>query len=163
MFAGPSVGEDGEGFADGFEEEGEEDEAGVWGDGGDAEGIVEVAGEGASGVGGEAEEEEDDAHLEDADGEALADVVAAEVADFMGEDAEEFGGVVFFDEGVVEGDFLAFSEAGEEGVGFGGAFGAVHHEDAVEWESAALAELLDGGFEFAFGHGGEFVVEGHDP
>ena len=86
------------------------------------EGLVEGVGEGACGVGGEADEEEDEGHLEDADGEALLDVAEAEVADFVGEDGEDFCGGGFPKEGVEEGDFFVFPEAGEVGVGFGGAF-----------------------------------------
>lgn len=61
------------------------------GDGGDAEGLMEEVCEGAIGVGGEADEEKDEGHLGKADGEALFDVAEAEVADFVGEDGEDFG------------------------------------------------------------------------
>lgn len=39
-----------------------------------------------------------------------------EVADFVSEDADEFISALAFDEGVEEGDFFTFAEAGEEGV-----------------------------------------------
>ena len=86
VFAGPGVGEEGEDFRGGLEEEGEKYEAGVRGDFLDEEGIVQQAGKGASGVGGEADEEKDERHLEDTDGEALFDVTKTKVADLMGKD-----------------------------------------------------------------------------
>ena len=86
VFARPCVGEEGEELGDWLEEEGEKDEASVGGDFRDAEGVVQLAGESAVWVGGEADEEENERHLEDADGEALPDVAEAEVADLVGED-----------------------------------------------------------------------------
>jgi hypothetical protein len=55
-----------------------------------------------------------------------------------------------------------FSEAGEVGVGFGGAFRAIDDEDTFEGETAFLAEGFDFFSEFAIGHGGEFVEEWQD-
>ena len=64
-----------------------------------------------------------------------------------------------FDEGVVEGDFLKFTKAGEVGVRFGGAFRAVDDEKADEREVALLGHLFDGSLELAIFHGGEFIEE----
>lgn len=162
VFAGPGVGEDGEEFRGGLEQDGEKNQSGVGGDVRYPEGIVELAGEGALWIGGEADEEEDERHLEDADGEALADVAEAEMADLMGEDGEQLGGGGFFREGVEEGDFLVFPEAGEVGVGLGGALRSVDFIDAFERESAFDAEGMDRVLEGAVGHGGELVEERQD-
>lgn len=52
----------------------------------------------ASFISKESEQEEDDGGLEDADDHAFDDVLAFEVADFVGEDADEaFCGVVFYE------------------------------------------------------------------
>lgn len=78
--------------------------------------------EGVAGIGGKAEEKKDDGGLGEGDEEALDDVFAFEVADFVGEDPDEFGGCLAFDEGIEKGDFFPFPEAGEEGVGLCGSF-----------------------------------------
>ena len=91
-------------------------------------------------VGGEADEEKDRGGLDDAGGEALLDMAAAEVADFVGEHGNEFGRGAFFDERVEEGDLAIFSEAGEKRVGLGRALRAIHDEDVLHWKSAAVAE-----------------------
>ena len=84
------------------------------------------------------------------------------MTDFVREDADQFFGGLAFDQGVVESDFLKFAEAGEVGVGFGRAFGAIDDEEADEGEIAFLGHGLDGGFEFAVFHGSEFIEEGQD-
>ena len=91
-------------------------------------------------VGREADEEKDGGGLDDAGGEALLDVAAAKMTDFVSEHGDEFGRGAFFDERVEEGDFAIFSEAGEECVGLGRALRAIHDEDILHRKSAAVAE-----------------------
>lgn len=164
VFAGPGVHGDSEEEADRLEEEHEEDKSVVWVGPleGDAEGWVELFGEGVVRVDDEADKEEDDAHLDHGEDHALDDVLALEVADFVGENGDEFLGGLLFDEVVVEGDLFAFAEAGEEGVGFCGAAGAVHDGNFGEREFATLGHFVDGVLEFAVGHRFELVEEGED-
>jgi hypothetical protein len=83
---------------------------------------------------------EEEGAFDEADDEMAGDVAAFGVADFMGQDGEEFVLRVGFDQGVVEGDAFGFAEAGEEGVGFGGAAGAVDDGDVSDREVALAGE-----------------------
>ena len=82
--------------------------------------------------------------------------------DFVGENADEFFGGVVFDEGVEEGNALGFTEAGEVGIGFGGAFRAVDLENAAEGIFLSFGKFFDGGAQLPFFERGEFVEERQD-
>ena len=62
--------------------------------------IVEETGEAAVLIGGEADEEKDQSHLEDADEYALFDMAELEVAYFVSEDGEDFWGGGLIDQGI---------------------------------------------------------------
>lgn len=123
------------------------------------EGLVEHLREGAVRIGGQADEEEDECHLENADEHALFDMAEAEVPDFVGENGEDLLVAGFLDESIEECDFLMFPESGEVGVGLGGAFRSIDDEYSLEWESAFFTERFDFGFELSVFHRGEFVEE----
>ena len=82
------------------------------------------------------------------------------MADLMGEDGEQLGLSRFFRECIEEGDLFVFPEAGEVGVGLGGALRTVDDEDAFQRESSFHAEGVDAVLEFAVRHGCELVEEG---
>ena len=145
-----------------FKQDGEEDQSDMWGDMTHTEGIEEDARELAIGIGGEAEEEKDHGGLDDAGDQALFDMAALEVADFVSQHTEELRGAALIDQGIEKRDFLAFAQAGEKRIGLARAFRAVHDEDAVERESAAFAEGFDCVLQFALGHRGELVEQRHD-
>lgn len=90
VFARPGVGKNAQHSADWFHQNHEKHDADVRADGFHTEGLMEEAGKIPVPIGGEADEEKDDGCLENADGEALADVAFAEVADFVSEYGEEF-------------------------------------------------------------------------
>jgi len=89
-------------------------------------------------------------------------VLFFEVADFMGEHTDEAFVGLTVDEGVVESNFFPFPEAGEKGVGFGRALGAVHDGDFSQRELTVLGHGFNFLTEFVIGHGFEFVKEGKD-
>ncbi len=160
--ARPGVGEHAEHLADGFQQDAEKDQSDVRGNLIHPEGVEQQAGEFPVGIGGETQQEEDHRGLQDAHGEALLDVAAAEMADFMGEHAEQFRLAAFLDQCVEQGDFLALAEAGEKRVRLGRAFGAVHHEYSGQREAAFFAERFDFLFQLAIRHGRELVEQRHD-
>jgi hypothetical protein len=139
VFTAPEAAGDADEELGGFEEDHEEDEAEPEGGLRDAEGFEQLGI-----IQEQAHEEEEDGELEDSGAEALDDVVAAEVADFVGEDGEEFRFRVFVDEGIEEGDAFVAAEASEEGVGFGGAAAAIDDEDIAEGELASAGEAEEG-------------------
>ena len=84
------------------------------------------------------------------------------VADFVGQNGDEFVGGVLGDKSVKENDAFETAKTGKVGVAFGGATGTVHGVDALELKMLFLGEGLDGGFEFTFGKRCKFVKKGHD-
>ena len=128
MFSRQDVAEQAEDHADGCVEEAEEDESGVERRAVDLEGLMQFrfADE-------EREDEEHEERRGERDDDALFDVAFFAVSDFVREDADELAGGVVVDEGVEESDAFGFAEAGEVGIGFGGAFGAVDFEDAAQF------------------------------
>lgn len=70
-------------------------------------------------------------HLQDGDELTLQGVLVHAVPELVGEDGADLIGRKLVDEGIVEDDGFGFAEAGEVGVGLGGAAGAVHHLDGA--------------------------------
>lgn len=106
------------------------------------------------------EEEEGKAGDEGVDEEHLVDVLFLVMADLVSEDGDEFVWGMLFDEGVEEDNAFEAAEAGEEGVGFSGAAGAIHGIDALEFKVLGGGEFFYFGAEFAWGEGSKFVEEG---
>ena len=126
-----------------------------------SKGVEQLAGE-FTAVDHQTEQEEQRAGLDDRHGEALHDVAEFEMPDLVGQHGHQFVLGLFLDERVVERDFLGLAEAGEEGVGLGGALGSVHHRDLAEREAAFRGDGVDRLAQRAVGHGSELVEQGKD-
>ncbi len=115
------------------------------------------------GAGGQLSEEPEGEEAEDGgDEEHFWDVLFLVVADFVGEDGFQLFFCELLYKGVEEDDAAGLAKACEEGVGVGGAAGAVHYEDGLAGEVCAAGKGVEAFLEGAVGEGGEFVEEGHD-
>ena len=103
---------------------------------------------------GEAEQGHDD--------DALFDMVAFVMAQFVGEHGFDLRCIQLVDQGVEKDDALGFPEAGKVGVAVRGSGRAIHDEYAVAGEAVARQQVGDALFQVAVGQGAEAVEPGGD-